>query len=399
MVYMEDMNKKAIILCKPSGTITIGGDLTEIQRKFYDGFLYVGKKTLEKDINAKWFEIKLSDLKKLLNRKESGKDNKYLKEQIKNLNKIQVEYNILKKDKLIEGFTNLITEGKFITDLETKEIIVKYNLPNMVKEALLKNNKEALFAQINLIIKKNLKHKYSLILYDLIKDYENVEIPEMTIDEFRKIFGLEKKYKYIRDIKKYVLDPAINEINANSEIDFKVSYKLKKIASKYTHIKFIKQQKNYLEKKKQKDQKAIETNKVKALLSLVPEQYRTKSLENFFTRIKNKFEFGYIKAQIEFVNKQERVNNYIAYLKNSILEDFANYEKSIKEEEQNRKEFHEFLLKAQNIYEDKILPKKEVKFEEFLRDYIYIQFQHGNITEKQKKVYLDYWDKLVRNNT
>ena len=79
MIKREMMKKKAIFLMKPSGTVAIGGDLSIIQRKFYDGLLYAAQKTIEKDVNARWFEISLKDLKELLNTSEQDKNNKYYK--------------------------------------------------------------------------------------------------------------------------------------------------------------------------------------------------------------------------------------------------------------------------------------------------------------------------------
>jgi len=385
MIKEKISKRKAVILFKPSGTIAIGGELTAIQRKFYDGFLYIGKQQLEENINRKWFEVKLRDLKSLLNTKEQNKNNKYFKEQIRKLNKIEVEYNILEKDKMIEGFFNLITEGKFITDKETGEVVIKYNLPNMVKDSLLKNNKQALFAQINLAIKKNLKHKYSLILYDLIKDYENVEIPEITIGQFRKLFGIENKYKLFQDIRKYVLIPAVTEINNNPDIEFKVDISLKKQGSKYTHIKFIKTIKD----KQIKENSNIDLDK---FLNKLPEQLRSLiSIKKTINKYLNQPER--VKRNIDYFLKKYQ-NNQIekpaTYLILAIEKDYAlktfeeEQQKKVKEIEQRQRQEKEKKLKEQLRKEkDELLREAEERF--------------NSLTEQEKEKFFKKFNKGMFN--
>ena len=366
MRYLEDMNKKAVILFKPSGTIAIGGDLSKTQRKFYDGFLYYAKNALEKDINTRWFFTYLKNLKSLLDRDELGKDNKYLKNEIKKMKNINVEYNILKKDKTIEGITSLILELEIITDNNTGEVLIKYNLPNMVREALLKDNKEALFAQINLIVKKNLKHKYSLIIYDLIKDYENVEIPTINIEEFRKILGVENKYKNFQDLKKRVINPVINEINCNPDIDWTIEYKLIKRGPKYVAIKFTKKRKPSIKKLEQEKTKKLENGKIDIILGLIPEQYR-KSVKNFLSSIINTYPIDYIEAQINYTNNKNP-ENYVAYLKAAIKEDYANFQElkeKEKEKKEKEKELNELRKKVKELEERKktLTEEAEKEFE------------------------------------
>lgn len=367
--------KKSVILFKPSGTIAISGDLTEIQRKFYDGLLYNIKKDIENNGDKNFFNVALSDLKKLLNANEQNKNNVYYKKQLKKLSKIQIEYNILGKDKTIEGFANLITEGEFITNKETGEILFKYNIPTRVKEAI--KSKKGLFAKIDLMIKKNLKHRYSLILYDLIKDYEDVEIPEMTITEFRKIFGIENKYKLFQDLKKRVLEPAIEDINNNEKIDFIIEYKLTKRGSKYTHIKFIKKRKPILKKLEQERTKKLETGKVDVLLGQIPEEYR-KSIKNFLSEIIHTYPIDYLETQINYTNYQNP-KNYIAYLKTAIKEDYAGFQE-IKEKEKEKKEKEKELNKLRKKIEE-LEERKKILEEEAEKE-----FENLNKEEKERLI-------------
>ncbi len=129
----------------------------------------------------------------------------------------------------------------------------------------------------NLVV-KGLQSKYSIILYKFIQNYQNVKIPEMTMEEFRKIFEIEKKYNgRINNLKAKVLDFALNEINRNDNIDFLVDYELKKTGKVYTHIKFEVKQKpmkiqlQELEKEKQVKEEDNEQVKEDNLDIITPE--------------------------------------------------------------------------------------------------------------------------------
>ena len=375
MINLSNM-KKTIVLFKPSGTISISGDLLEIQRKFYDGLLYNIKEEIDKEGDKKFFTVALSDLKKLLNTTEQNKNNTYYKTQLKKLSKIQVEYNILGKDKTIEGFANLVTEGEFVTNKETGEVLFKYNIPTRVKDAI--KSKKGIFAKIDLMIKKNLKHRYSLILYDLIKDYENVEIPEMSILEFRKIFGVEDKYKLFQNLKKRVLEPALIDINNNKEINFTIEYELAKRGSKYTHIKF--------KKVRKQAQKKIEqvktTQKIDLLLQYVPEKYKL-PVKKLLNKELNNYPLEYLQYQIKYANKQENIKNYTAYLQKAIKEDYADFEHKAEREAKTRKQREEMAKQEQETR--KKLEKLRKKMQQ-IEDEAEKEFENFPEAKKEKMI-------------
>ncbi len=347
MLLELEQNKKALILKKPSGTIALAGNLDLIQRKFYDVLLHYEKIQLEKDNAAYWFSVPLSALKDVLNendkkkinkegKQDVDKNNSYYKKILKKMQYIMAEYNTLEKDSIVDGSSTLLSDVKFITNIQTRETVVRYYLSSFIKDALLniiKGNPDTMYANINLIIVKGLKSKYSLILYELCKDYEKVEVPEMTIEQFKKIFGLENKKAYnfsngFANIRRKVLNPAINEINNNQNIDFMVGYKLKKQGNSYTHIKFITQTKP---KQKQFEQYK-EFSQVNILLNSVPEEHRTKQLEKYLAKCLNNHDAKYILRQIEYT-AQQKFKSFFAYLKKAIEEDYANNEKANIEEQ------------------------------------------------------------------
>ena len=60
--------------------------------------------------------------------------------------------------------------------------------------------------------------KYSFRLYDLCKSWQNLGFFSVTLDELRSLLMLGNKYTKFADFRRYVLEPAIKEINENTDI-------------------------------------------------------------------------------------------------------------------------------------------------------------------------------------
>jgi len=82
-----------------------------------------------------------------------------------------------------------------------------------------------------------LKSKYSIRLYELLKQYQNLDCRVFDLDELRSLLYIEPG-KYIRfgNFKKRILESATTDINENTDI--LVSYELKKSGRVITSIKF-----------------------------------------------------------------------------------------------------------------------------------------------------------------
>ena len=181
---------KNIILEKPSATISISDTLTALQRKFYNALLYVAKNDLKQDSSKNIFQVPLATLKKFFDIED--KKNTYIKQEILKLMSIIVEYNLLEKDREIEWTAFSILPYVYIKEHpDDKRKIVEFEIPTPVRKAMLSSN--GIYAKIDLIVIKGLKSKYSIILYELLKDYENVQIPILSIEKFREIFGVKNK--------------------------------------------------------------------------------------------------------------------------------------------------------------------------------------------------------------
>ena len=231
---IEIANRRTLI--KPSPVVQISGHMNVLQHKIYNTLLLNAREALKKNYTTT-FLMKLTDIKRLLG--IEYETNKYLKEQLRELMKITVEYNILKKDKTQEWGAFVILPAVLIQFSDDEKVnLVKYQLPFQVVQALQGNK---LYAKLRIGIIRQLQSKYSLILYELIEDYKGAQMPEMDIATFREIFGVKDKYKRFQDLKENVIDVAVQELNKNENIEYYVHYKLRKKGRKYTHIKFYTQ--------------------------------------------------------------------------------------------------------------------------------------------------------------
>jgi len=111
--------------------------------------------------------------------------------------------------------------------LQLKEQFTKYRLENILR----------------------FKSVYSIRMYELAKSWEARGTFEMSVDDFRKMFGIEHKYKLYGDLKRKVVERALKEINSLSDI--KLTFKEKKLGRKVTDLVFtvkpnLPKEKNYL---------------------------------------------------------------------------------------------------------------------------------------------------------
>lgn len=105
------------------------------------------------------------------------------------------------------------------------------------------------FTKYNLWYTMTMHSEYSLRLYELLKSVEKKESWAFEIDYLKKIFMCEH-YKLFGDFKRRVLEPAVAEINAKTDIN--VSYELFKDGKAYKSIEF------YIEEKPDNDKLEVD---------------------------------------------------------------------------------------------------------------------------------------------
>jgi plasmid replication initiation protein len=83
---------------------------------------------------------------------------------------------------------------------------------------------------------KDFKCIYSLRLYELFAQYQSLGSRELEVEELRRLFDLGDKYKVFAELKRSVIDKAINEINQYSNLT--VTYGERRRSRKVVSLQF-----------------------------------------------------------------------------------------------------------------------------------------------------------------
>jgi len=225
---MEIFKKHSALISQSHRHITI------TQKKALNVFYKNAKEALENGQEmGKWHKVDVELVRDLLGIKKGN--TKHLKDELWKMTKIDVQYDIFHKDrKMGWGRFGLLQNDIKIEYDEFGKGYFEYKLAEKIEENLIMPN---IFAKIDLSIIKMLKSKYAVILYELLEDYKNVNVPKMTLDELRELMGVEEdKYKMTADLKKWIIEVAKEEINEKTH--FTVDYELIKTGRKITGIQW-----------------------------------------------------------------------------------------------------------------------------------------------------------------
>lgn len=99
----------------------------------------------------------------------------------------------------------------------------------------------------------SMSSSYGIRLYEILAQYLPIGHREVPLEWMRESFQLQEKYPAIKDLKKWVIEPAVSDINATS--DLWVSYKQRKTGRRVTHFLFEFGLKEGLKRKKSASKK------------------------------------------------------------------------------------------------------------------------------------------------
>lgn len=230
------MKEKTLTVKKSSAFIqTNARGLTLTQRKIINAFIHIA----QKEGNQKRYYFPTTILKEYCGITMKGNDN--LKQQLRGLMKIVLEFNYLGKDKKWVWEASVLIPS---TTIRAGSKYTEFEFTECLKEKILRPD---MYTPLNILLIAGLKSIYAIVLYEFLKDYLTAPaIPVMTIKQFRNLLGVEdNKYMLFQNFKVWVLDKAVNEVNGKTDIH--CSYKLiKEHGNKYSHIGFkVEKKENY----------------------------------------------------------------------------------------------------------------------------------------------------------
>lgn len=199
------------ILYKDNRIVMICGDLTALQRKSYNILLQNSRKMLKSDRKNTVHRINCAELRKMSGCNQTN-DKEFVK-QLRALRKISVSCDYANGDVKWCDFSLISQITKFPFEYE-------YELPPIIRDALVNS---VSYTPVDLIPFKELSGKHAIQLYEIALRYSKVSIPEFSLDEFKKLFGV-TSYKAFRDLRIRVIEPAIAEINSVTNLGLRVEY-------------------------------------------------------------------------------------------------------------------------------------------------------------------------------
>lgn len=380
---LKDNEKNQTSINKHSALIAIQNRYTLSQRKLINPLLLIALLSLKKHPSQQTFTVKISDLRKyaVIN----NTNIKTLKEDLRILRKQEIKFNFFDKsnDKRWDCFG-------FLADVTMKDGILEYSFPRQIKETMLFPE---MYAKINLNLNGLFESIYSLVIYEYAKDYINVSIPIMELDNFREFLGIRNKYKEIGNLKRRVLNVAVDEINKKTDIS--IGYKLIKSGLKFTHIKFTaSESRSVLKVLPSTSSKIADTsvsNEFNRFIYLLPEKLRrmkktrvlideyltdrgadwVKSNIDYFNDHSTKKNFPYLK--IVFENDSGEENRVETELKAKKIKKVAKVTRKNKEDKSKAKtEFAALVDRAEKYFNSLQSDKQEAILKEISNTMIFV---------------------------
>ncbi len=346
--------KKELIVKKHSAIIqTKIKNLTLTQRKLINFLIF----TAQKNGDQKTYKTTISEVKHICNIPST--ENISVKEQLKDLAKITIEFNFLGKDKHNAwGISTLLASAIITPHLGS----IEFAFSPLLQDRIIHPK---MYAPINIILIAELKCSYAVILYEFLRDYlSSPAAPTMDIKEFKSLLGVnENEYKFFPDFRKKVLIPATEEVNLKTDLTCR--YELIKetgIRNKYSHIRFFVTKKTgnlTYEKNRELKPERLDHNgnlfeKLEAenklvlpeeILKEIPEKYRVKSLiDEIVNRIKEGKAIDYIGLNLRYAFKKAK-ENPLYYAINALNKNYAGFDIEIEAKKAKEKKAQSVAMK------------------------------------------------------
>lgn len=193
--------------------------------------------------------------------------------------------------------------------------------------------------------------------FELLKQYETTGVRVFGINEYKKLLGIENKYPNLNDLKRFVLEPAMNEVNQSTDIQ--VTYEIKgrgERAKIYWTIRRKNAEKvdknqmsidDYIDVGKEEDSKyGLYREALEEYLELFPklkisnaeldlyESYAARNIPDNYVMTslwdKQRWIYNYMSSQVKYLvvyNEEHPIKQAKAILKKAIKEDYNGYSK------------------------------------------------------------------------
>ena len=227
-----------------------------------------------------------------------------------------------------------------------------------------------------------LKSRFTIRIYELLKQYQNFSSRVFSIEKLRQILDIEPtQYRPYFNFKNKVIFVAQKELAQKGSLTF--DFEEIKEGRKVTKIRFIIKNQPIIDQISFQAIRDIEITDNEKILDLLPEQYKDKmSIKNLLNTYLEKNGYDYVARNIIYANdKSNAVNpgknmskrsNYRNYLKKALKDDFGlAYMEELEEkrrQEELRKKAEEKGKKEEE--REKIAKQAKEKLDELIKNYI-----------------------------
>lgn len=363
----EKVSKKPQELRKPSALIQMSNKITLQQRKAFNSLLFHAQEALKSDPNQVLFEINLAQIKDAMGIEHRTYD---FLDRMYDLQHKTVVIDLLGKEKVDHNMRSiaLIAEFRWNSDERSSDWTIKYQLPETIRERLLKRS---YYAVLDLLETNRFTSKYAMALYELAKDYIDVEIPWMSIEKFRELMGVED-HEYVRvgDLIRRVLTPAQDEISGKMDIEVTSKFKKSGRGGKITDIKF------HIKKKPMAD--IVKNPEYEILMSMLPPVYaEMKTVQQTIALYLKKEGREYVESNIQYAKKNSKTN-LKKYLQDALKNDWS---LEVREKEREMKKTEERLRDEAAAREARNAQRDKERQEQALQMF-------NNLSQEEKEIVL-----------
>lgn len=275
--------------------------------------LYAASKIDREQDHFNYIELDINEFTELLDTK--GKRYEEIRDIVRELRRKEVIINTDDKE-YIAGWVSSITFYK-----NTGKIKLRFD-DDLIPYLLQLQKRFTRYQLKNILY---LKSKYSIRIYELLKQYESIGKREFELQELKKILFIENQYNRIYDLKRFVIEPAVEEINDYTDIN--ISYDDIKKGRKIVGFAFDiepKDQDQYIEYLNQ----FYNIKDMQKKMGLSNENFNSKQVMNIYEKAIEKVQdqfnpMEYVRLNYLYVKGKGSARNIYSYLIKAIENDYA----------------------------------------------------------------------------
>ncbi len=311
MLVEQRKDIKKPILKKHVNTIHCTNNLTLVQRKLFNAFLFHAYHEIPERFQ---YEVPVKKLCQLIG--YDSRDYKKLRKSILDLLTTAIEWNVIEDEQGEEK--EKWRASSIVSAAKIENGICTYEFSSIMRELLYRPE---IYGKIDIQVMTQFKSSYGLALYENCVRFQSISsTPWLPINVFKRLMGVTgDQYQSFCDLKKRVVDIAVKEVNLYSPI--KVIPETQRINKKVVKIKFK------LYPKKETDN-IIENQIADIDLDLFEHLKREFTLsEKIALEILSNYEPGFIKEKIKLIKISDsfqtgKIRDLSAYLIDSLRRDY-----------------------------------------------------------------------------